>query len=612
MSVQVALGGFRLEEISPGFSSEVLLDSRELTASAASITFSDISQDYDHIRIELRSRSDTAGTALDGKVELNGDSTASNYYRQDNSAFNNSGGHGETNDNKSFATIGTSAPAGTFAHTTISIPEYTQDSSRKIAVCHTWANAGASVGEIGDFERTLAWDGGTSAITSVKVLPVSGNFVSGTIARLIGIKAGQVAQVGGMTKIYDYEVTGTEADITIDNIPQKYDDLYIRLSARSTDTGEAGDLNMQMNGDTTDTNYHMQQNLVENGARAAATESNYSHIGSWYGTGAQTDAFFEHDIRIPRYSDTKVKVAHSSFYGASQTAKLYLHTRTWHYRPNTNAITSLRFWPSLGSFAAGTRIIVYGVGGAASLGTLPTNYIEGLKAVYNTASTVDIETGSCRDDSDTVDITVGSTLTADITAGGANGLDTGSEANSTWYYLWVISKADGTAAALLSTSSSSPTMPSGYLYKRLLGAVRNDGSGDFYPFNMTTKRTTRRFYYEIPIADSRLRVDLGALTTAAGWTDADCSKAIPPIADEGYYGLYYDNGNGGSNSNFQVLPKGFSEAGNGMVFISAGNSQWGNSHLWLPPGTDQVLRCKVDVQDADAAVVDIIGWAFNA
>lgn len=72
-------------------------------------------------------------------------------------------------------------------------------------------------------------------------------------------------------------------------------------------------------------------------------------------------------------------------------------------------------------------------------------------------------------------------LTIDITASGANGLDTGSEASNTWYYIWVIYNGT-TAAGLISTSSTAPTMPSGYTYKALVGAVRNDGSSDFIDF----------------------------------------------------------------------------------------------------------------------------------
>ena len=49
-------------------------------------------------------------------------------------------------------------------------------------------------------------------------------------------------------------------------------------------------------------------------------------------------------------------------------------------------------------------------------------------------------------------------LTVDITVSGVNGLDTGSEAASTWYYIWVIYNGT-TVAGLLSTSATAPTMP---------------------------------------------------------------------------------------------------------------------------------------------------------
>lgn len=73
-------------------------------------------------------------------------------------------------------------------------------------------------------------------------------------------------------------------------------------------------------------------------------------------------------------------------------------------------------------------------------------------------------------------------FTIDITASGLLGLDTGSEASSTWYYLWAIAKADGTVSAILSASSTSPTMPAGYTLKRLVSMVRNNSSGNFVNF----------------------------------------------------------------------------------------------------------------------------------
>ena len=68
-----------------------------------------------------------------------------------------------------------------------------------------------------------------------------------------------------------------------------------------------------------------------------------------------------------------------------------------------------------------------------------------------------------------------------ITASGVNGLDTGAEAASTWYHIWAI--YDGTTKALLfSTSATAPTMPSGYTYKKYIGAVYNSAASNFVAF----------------------------------------------------------------------------------------------------------------------------------
>lgn len=72
-------------------------------------------------------------------------------------------------------------------------------------------------------------------------------------------------------------------------------------------------------------------------------------------------------------------------------------------------------------------------------------------------------------------------LTCNIAASGVNGLDTGSEAASTFYFLWLIwNPTTSTLASLFSLSAASPTLPSGYSYKVLVGSVRNDGSSNLW------------------------------------------------------------------------------------------------------------------------------------
>lgn len=85
-------------------------------------------------------------------------------------------------------------------------------------------------------------------------------------------------------------------------------------------------------------------------------------------------------------------------------------------------------------------------------------------------------------------ITTSYPLTIDITLSGAGGLDTGAEAASTWYYIWAIyNPSTDTISGMLSTSSSNPTMPAGYSYKALLGAVYNDSGSNFLRFNQVGK-----------------------------------------------------------------------------------------------------------------------------
>jgi hypothetical protein len=79
-------------------------------------------------------------------------------------------------------------------------------------------------------------------------------------------------------------------------------------------------------------------------------------------------------------------------------------------------------------------------------------------------------------------------LTISITESGANGLDTGAEAANSWYYIWVIyNLSTATIAGLLSASSTNPVMPSGYTYKSMVGAVRNDASSNFVVFSQTNE-----------------------------------------------------------------------------------------------------------------------------
>jgi hypothetical protein len=116
-------------------------------------------------------------------------------------------------------------------------------------------------------------------------------------------------------------------------------------------------------------------------------------------------------------------------------------------------------------------------------------YIDGYQMSRSSATTVTVTAGTCRDSADGSMIYFGAATKTLQSSGswaagsGNNGLDTGARANSTWYHVWAISQALGASAdILLSTSASSPTMPSGYTLKRRVGSIRTDGSGNIIDF----------------------------------------------------------------------------------------------------------------------------------
>ncbi len=122
----------------------------------------------------------------------------------------------------------------------------------------------------------------------------------------------------------------------------------------------------------------------------------------------------------------------------------------------------------------------------------PRGHIAGLTLSNNgTATKLDVAAGTCRDSTNAADITLASAITAGLiqTSGSwaagsvQNKLDTGARANSTWYHVFVIKKdSDGSGDFLFSLSASAPTMPGGYTYKRRIGSVLTDGSGNITAF----------------------------------------------------------------------------------------------------------------------------------
>ena len=153
----------------------------------------------------------------------------------------------------------------------------------------------------------------------------------------------------------------------------------------------------------------------------------------------------------------------------------------------------------------------------------------------------------------------GVSLDINANAAGANGLDTGSFAINTWYYVWVIyNGVTATTAGLLSASATAPTMPSGFTYKARVGAIRA-GAGPAF-VNMMQKG--RRAQYLVGTFGGNALAALPNIllgtsgtfsNTAPAWTSQSISAFVPATASE-ITVVVVNTQNAGVASNMQVAP----------------------------------------------------------
>jgi hypothetical protein len=83
-----------------------------------------------------------------------------------------------------------------------------------------------------------------------------------------------------------------------------------------------------------------------------------------------------------------------------------------------------------------------------------------------------------------------------ITSAGANGLDTGTVAASSWYYVFIIyNPTTQTIAGLFSLSATAPTLPNGYTHFTRVGTVRTQDASPYYL--LQTLQYGRRVQYVV-------------------------------------------------------------------------------------------------------------------
>jgi hypothetical protein len=192
----------------------------------------------------------------------------------------------------------------------------------------------------------------------------------------------------------------------------------------------------------------------------------------------------------------------------------------------------------------------------------PNLYLNGLNYVVNPdaeANTITVSTGACRDSTDQFDLQYTEETTVSLAYVGLNGLDTGTAAQNTFYYLYAIASSSGRVVPgfILSTSTTQPTLPFQYDVFRLIGVLKTEsGQTVFYNMSNIGTNNDRWYYYPSKMATA-------ALTPTTTFTAVDLTSLISPLSTMYVMNWFYTPGVVGSELSIRRTGSG----GSGVSFI---------------------------------------------
>jgi len=153
------------------------------------------------------------------------------------------------------------------------------------------------------------------------------------------------------------------SSVSFTNIPSTYNHLQIRVQARTTASG-GQDLNMEINGDTTVSNYRLHR-IYGSGSTAYADTYNLKMVMTVVGTSFTSSSFSEAVIDILDYTSTNKNKTTRILYGFdgnNTSGEIGFVSSLYFATPA--AITSLDFKIASGNFAEYSHFALYGIKGA--------------------------------------------------------------------------------------------------------------------------------------------------------------------------------------------------------------------------------------------------------
>ena len=158
--------------------------------------------------------------------------------------------------------------------------------------------------------------------------------------------------------IYTQTASGSVSGITFNSIPQTYDDLMIKIAARTTSTGDDS-LGLYLNGLQTNRSGTF---LSGTGTGRSASRTTYRNIAGTPGTNTTASTFGNVELYIPNYRSSLFKsfiatgITENNGAAANQT----IFAGLW---SSTAAITSMTFDNASSglAYAAGSTFSLYGI-----------------------------------------------------------------------------------------------------------------------------------------------------------------------------------------------------------------------------------------------------------
>ncbi|MBU8921258.1 MAG: hypothetical protein KOO63_05515 [Bacteroidales bacterium] len=177
------------------------------------------------------------------------------------------------------------------------------------------------------------------------------------------------------------------------------------------------------------------------------------------------------------------------------------------------------------------------IGGSAA--SVPPEHLSGLTLSYSAVTTFGVSAGKCRDSTDSTSPTLASnytkTLSGWVVGTGNGSLQSGlSIIVNTWYAVHLIYNPESdTTDIMISTSASSPTLPTGYTTFRRIGWIKTDSSSQIKDFSQDADTFLWKETVEDRNAAGDGNIDASPATTQALTVPPDSSVSAIITATAG-------------------------------------------------------------------------------